>query len=47
MMTPDKSLTAEIRAGKEAAGNISTEERYVGIEIEGEHGTERMKLESS
>ena len=37
-MTLGKLLTREIRTGKEAAGNISTEERRMCIEIEEEHG---------
>ena len=39
-MTPDDILTEQIRTEKEPAGNSSTEERHMIIEIEGYHETE-------
>ena len=36
-------LTGEIRTGKEAAGNISTEEKDMDVYLEGEHGIEGRK----
>ena len=46
-MTPDDILTEQIRTEKEPAGNSSTEERDMIIEIEGDHETEGGELVGS
>ena len=40
VMTPGNILTEESRKGKETAERISSEDRGIDIEMEGEHGTE-------